>query len=89
MAQVYLRLPDSTGEAKRLVARKKVFLESGQEQQVTISVAANDSSHPLSYWDSARHAWLEAPGQYTVYLGNSSADVTQVGAFEVPRPRAC
>jgi beta-glucosidase len=79
VAQVYLGFPASTGEPpKRLVGWQKVLLQPGAAQQVTIEVDANDSSHPLSYWDVNSNAWLIAPGVYTVYLGNSSADASLV-----------
>lgn len=84
VAQVYLQLPAETQEAKRLVGWSKVWLAPGQEQKVTIPVVSADSSHPLSYWDPATHAWRQAPGAYTVYVGNSSQDLATVGAFELP-----
>ena len=86
VAQVYLGFPASTGEPpRRLVGWQKVLLASGGSQQVTIEVDANDSSHPLSYWDVNANAWLNAPGTYTVYLGNSSngANLITVGAFQI------
>ena len=84
VAQVYLGLPAGTGESKRLVGWQKVPLPAGQQQSVTINVVAADSSHPLSYWDVNVHAWLAAPGTYTVYLGNSSRNLTSVGTFQLP-----
>ena len=86
VAQVYLAMPASTGEPpKRLINWQKVLLAAGQTQQVTIEVDANDSSHPLSYWDTTSAKWLIADGDYSVYLGNSSrsADLTLVGTFHV------
>ena len=81
VAQVYLAFPASTGEPpKRLVGWQKVFLQPGAAEQVTIEVDANDSSHPLSYWDVNSNAWLIAPGVYTVYLGNSSSSASLVTA---------
>jgi len=81
VAQVYLAFPASTGEPpKRLVGWQKVFLQAGAAQQVTIEVDANDSSHPLSYWDVNSNAWLIAPGVYTVYLGNSSSGASLITA---------
>jgi len=81
VAQVYLAFPASTGEPpKRLVGWKKVLLQPGAAQQATIEVDANDSSHPLSYWDVNRNAWLIAPGVYTVYLGNSSSGAGLIAA---------
>jgi beta-glucosidase len=84
VAQLYLGLPANTGEAKRLVGWQKVSLIPGQQQSVTIQVAAGDSSHPLSYWDVNAHAWLVTSGTYTVYLGNSFGNLTTVGTFQMP-----
>lgn len=86
VAQVYLLLPASTNEVKRLVGWQKVSLTHGQQQSVTITVNASDSSHPLAYWDANNHAWTIASGTYTVYLGNSSqnAAANAVGTFQMP-----
>ena len=74
VAQVYLSLPAATAEApRRLVGWSKVSLQPGAKQHVTVAIDENDSSHPLSYWDVSTNAWLTAPGDYTVYVGNSSA----------------
>jgi beta-glucosidase len=86
VAQVYLVMPATTNEApKRLIGWQKVPLTAGQTQPVTIEVDANDSSHPLSYWDITSGSWLIANGEYSVYLGNSSrsTDLTLVGTFQV------
>jgi beta-glucosidase len=84
--QVYLALPAATGEPpKRLVGWNKVSLQPGAQQQVTITVNASDSSHPLSYWDTTTNGWVTANGDYTVYVGNSSSskDLTVAGTFHV------
>ena len=84
VGQVYLGLPASTGEPpKRLVGWQKVYLESGALQHVTVQVNQNDSSHPMSYWDVSSNSWLVANGDYTVYLGNSHDNATQVGTIHV------
>ena len=86
VAQVYLAMPANIGEPpKRLIGWKKVVLTPSQTQHVTIEVDANDSSHPLSYWDSTNNKWQIADGEYGVYLGNSSraTDLTLVGTFHV------
>ena len=81
VAQVYLGFPASAGEPpRRLVGWQKVFLAPGASQQATIEVDANDSSHPLSYWDVNSNSWLIAPGVYTVYLGNSSSSASLITA---------
>jgi len=84
VAQVYLALPVGTGEAKRLVGWQKISLTPGQQQTGTVQVNSSDSSHPLSYWDVASHSWLVASGTYTVYLGNSSRNLTNIGTFQIP-----
>jgi beta-glucosidase len=84
VAQVYLGLPATTAEPpKRLVGWQKVLLQPSQTQNVTIEVDENDSSHPLSYWDVNSNSWLVANGDYSVYLGNSSRNVTLVGTFHL------
>ena len=84
--QVYLGLPTGIGEPpKRLVGWSKVSLQPGAQQQVSVTVNASDSSHPLSYWDTTTNAWTVAPGDYTVYVGNSSAasSLTTAGTFTI------
>jgi len=84
VAQVYLGLPASTGESKRLVGWQKLSLTAGQQQSVTIQVSASDTSHPFEYWSTAKQAWTIASGTYTVYLGNSSTNLMTVGTFQMP-----
>lgn len=84
VVQVYLGLPASLNEPpRRLVGWKKVLLQSGGSQSVTIEVDQNDSSHPMSYWDTGTSSWVVAPGTYTIYLGNSeaAASLTTVGTI--------
>ena len=84
VAQVYLALPASTSEPpKRLVGWQKVLLQPGAQQSVTVEVDENDSSHPLSYWSTSSNSWQTAPGTYTVYLGNSSANLQPAGTFQI------
>ncbi len=74
VVQVYLGLPASTGEPpRRLVGWSKVGLNPGDSAAIAIVIDSNDSSHPLSYWDTGSGSWQIAPGDYTVYVGNSSA----------------
>jgi beta-glucosidase len=84
VVQVYLGLPDATGEPpKRLVGWWKAFLNPGQRVVVRVAVDENDSSHPMSYWDTNSDSWQTAPGDYLVYVGNSSANLTQAGTVHV------
>jgi beta-glucosidase len=81
VAQVYLAMPASLNEPpKRLVGWQKVKLDPGASQSLTVEIDQNDSSHPMSYWDSTSGAWKVASGSYTVYLGNSSATASLVTA---------
>ena len=74
VVQVYLGFPAGIGEPpRRLVGWQKVRLQPGAQQHVTIEVDQGDSSHPMSWWNPAAGAWQTAPGDYTVYVGNSSA----------------
>jgi beta-glucosidase len=86
VAQVYLGLPASLNEPpRRLVGWQKILLQPGASQSVTIEVDQNDSSHPLSYWDTGSNVWTLGTGTYTVYLGDSdnAATLQTVGTFTV------
>jgi len=79
VAQVYVGFPANTGEPpKRLSGWQKVPLQPGQQQHVTVEVDANDSSHPLSWWDVNTNSWQTAAGDYAVYLGNSSSQASLI-----------
>jgi len=60
---VYLLLPAAANEVKRLVGWQKVSLVGGQLESVTVTVNANDSPHPLAYWNATNHAWTIASGR--------------------------
>ena len=84
VGQVYLGLPPGTGEPpRRLVGWQKLLLQPGERRRVTVVVDENDSSHPLSYWDAEAHGWRKAPGEYSVYVGNSSRNLTLAGTLNV------
>jgi beta-glucosidase len=74
--QVYLRLPDSSGEPpKRLVAFDKVWLEPGTRKVIRLVIDPRGSSHPLGYWDARAQTWVVGNGTYRVSVGTSSADI--------------
>ena len=60
-------------------------MQPGAKQTVIVDVEENDSSHPMSYWDTTSGSWQTAPGGYVVYVGNSSdpASLKVVGGFRV------
>lgn len=78
VAQVYLELPDVSGEpSKRLIGWERVTLEPGEHRNVQVTLSAEDLAdmHLLEYWDTASSAWTTATGTYTVTVGGSiSAD---------------
>ncbi|WP_059174241.1 glycoside hydrolase family 3 protein [Bacillus sp. FJAT-27445] len=83
-AQVYLTLPNETGEpAKRLVNFEKVDLKPGESKSVTLRINQADSNHPFSYFipkepdnlaNWADGEWATVDGKYRVHVGGSSAD---------------
>ncbi|HEY1210314.1 MAG TPA: glycoside hydrolase family 3 C-terminal domain-containing protein [Terracidiphilus sp.] len=84
VAQVYLGFPSGIGEPPlRLVGWSKLSLQPGAQQTVTITVNAASSSHPLSYWNTSTNGWAVAPGDYTVFVGDSSDHLQTAGTFHV------
>ena len=72
IAEVYAKLPDAAGEPyKRLVGFAKVKIDAKQKQTVTVDI---DPKY-LSIWDEAKNAWSLIPGDYTILVGGSSADL--------------
>jgi beta-glucosidase len=84
VVQVYLGFPSGIGEPPmRLVGWSKVSLQPGAQQAVTVTVNATDPSNPLSYWNTSTNGWVVAPGDYTVFVGNSSDHLQTAGTFHV------
>lgn len=74
VAQVYLELPDASGEpSKRLIGWERVTLEPGEHRNVQVTLSAEDLAdmHLLEYWDAAASAWATAPGTYVITVGGS------------------
>lgn len=74
VVQVYLGIPVDGQPPKRLVGFRKVWLEPGEEQEVSIEIDPAATNHPLSVWDYCTRAFKVMPGEYTVYVGTSSED---------------
>jgi len=71
VAQVYVRLPKSAGEAfDRLVAWQRVRLAPGESRRVTLTV----EPRYLSIFDVRADAWQLKPGTYAFAVGHSSVD---------------
>ncbi|HWA89466.1 MAG TPA: glycoside hydrolase family 3 C-terminal domain-containing protein [Rhizomicrobium sp.] len=56
---------------KALKAFTRVTLKPGETRSVRLTLSPRD----LSYWDDQEHAWVEAPGSYTVMAGASVEDI--------------
>jgi beta-glucosidase len=80
VVQVYLSMPATLGEPpRRLIGWQKVALAAGATQRVIIIVDGDSSAHPFGHWDVAAHSWAVAPGDYGVYVGNSSRNLALAG----------
>lgn len=81
VVQVYVSLPAGSDVAqppKRLVGFTKVELAAGASKDVTITIDPAASNHPLSYWNKNTNLWTTPKGIYTVHVGNSSRDLTEL-----------
>ena len=58
---------------KELKAFKKVYLEPGQSQSVTLSL----SPRAFQYYDVQQHGWTSEAGRYQLLIGTSSRDIRQ------------
>ena len=56
---------------QKLVGFKRIELDAGQSERVTVRV----SSLELSYWSTGAQDWILAAGDRKVYVGGSSRDI--------------
>ncbi|MCR4852904.1 MAG: glycoside hydrolase family 3 C-terminal domain-containing protein, partial [Prevotella sp.] len=64
---------------KELKAFKKVFLQPGETQQVTLTV----DRQSLSFYDDARHDWVAEPGDFVALIGTSSDRISSKVKFKL------
>jgi len=70
VAQVYVGLPDgASAPPKCLVDWVRVFLEPGEQKQVSVILDANSSEHPLSFWDIDAQSWGISEGDFFCLCG--------------------
>jgi beta-glucosidase len=74
VVQVYLAVPVEGQPPKRLVGFRKVHVEPGAREAVTITVDPAATHHPFGVWDYCSRRFVIKPGDYTVYVGNSADD---------------
>jgi beta-glucosidase len=81
IAEVYARLPQGTDESsyKRLVGWKRIALQPGESQTVTVPIDAR----VLKTFDPAHNHWSFAPGDYGVVVGGSSENTPLTGVLSV------
>jgi beta-glucosidase len=90
VVQLYVRNAKSNvfRPDKELRGFKKVYLAAGETKNVEISFDCAD----LSYYNTAKRAWVIENGEYEIMLGASSADIrlsallAVSGEPEAPRP---
>ena len=56
---------------KELKGFTKVFLKAGEEKEISMEIKGSD----LSYWNPDTKEWFPEPGDFTIMIGSSSADI--------------
>jgi beta-glucosidase len=86
VVQVYVRDEHASVErpAKELKGFKKVFADPGQ----TVTVELLLEERAFAYFDIARACWLAEAGDFTVLVGQSSADLALQAAMTLQSTRA-
>lgn len=81
IAEVYARLPEGTPESsyKRLVGWKRITLQPGDSQTVTVPI----DSQVLRTFEPAGNKWNFEPGDYGVFVGGSSDNTPLTGSLVV------
>lgn len=73
VVQLYVGIPG--GPAKQLRGFEKIALQPGEPWTVTFKLTRRD----LSDWDTVAQRWRLQRGQYNVYVGNSSRNLSLQG----------
>lgn len=72
--QVYVDIPVEGQPPKRLIAFEKVSVKAGAREDFEIVIDQEATNHPFGVWDVSARDFVIKPGQYTIYVGNSSQD---------------
>ena len=64
---------------KELKGFQKVYLQPGEEKQVSFTIATD----ALSFFDDSKHEWVAEPGQFETLIGASATDIRSKVAFEL------
>jgi beta-glucosidase len=81
VAQLYIGDPSAKVKrpVKELKGYQKVRIEPGATQHVTLTL----DKRSLAYWDTSSNDWRVDPGQFTVYVGDSSENTPLKQDFTV------
>jgi beta-glucosidase len=82
VAQLYVGQENPTVDRpiKELKGFKKVYLQPGESQTVTLPL----NLRSFAYWDEATQKWIALPGTYKVLVGAASDDIELNGKFSLP-----
>ena len=82
--QLYIRDVKSSVErpVKELKCFKKVFLQPGEEQQVTMTIDAD----ALAYYDETTHRWKAEAGDFEALIGTSCESIATKVRFKLTSP---
>lgn len=76
-AQLYLAIPGAL--EKQLRGVEKPSIQCGETVKVTFEMTRRD----LSVWDAAAQNWKLQYGEYDVYVGSSSREISLHGVLEM------
>lgn len=81
VVQVYVgeNSPTVLRPVKELKSFKKVFVPAGKSQTVELVLNRND----LRFWNDSTHDWQVNPGNYTIYIGNASDNISHTLNFKL------
>ena len=81
VAQVYVQeiSPSVPRPLKELKGFKKVFLQPGEKQKVSVALDRNAFAH----YDPDKKAWVADKGDYKILVGSSSRDLLLDGKFKL------
>jgi beta-glucosidase len=79
--QLYIGKTGSAVERpeKELKAFKKVKIAAGETASVSLNIPVKE----LAYYDVKTKSWVVEPGQYKLFAGTSSRDITQISSITV------
>ncbi len=81
VAQVYVGDSHSAvpRPIKELKGFQRVELNPGESQRVTITL----DRRAFSYFDVGSNSWKAQPGTFSIFVGDSSADISLSGTFQL------